>query len=186
MSVEVFERLVVAPLVTGGLPVEGAPKAYRGARMQMPFAADFNGDGCVDANDSAIVKQCYKGFGNEPGGVGWIAGLNCDGTVGAADYVLFAEVWNGSGKRPRSLSPTVSVGSLRWWDEFKYIAKWSTCSQNCSTTAADALKAGNPPFMSHHVIWQPTDVEDYADGIRWNLNRKANCDGSFEIITALP
>lgn len=62
----------------------------------------------------------------------------------------------------------------KWWDTFKTENKWKTLSQNCSTTAADALKAGGADVLwrdvlkAHNMVWTPADVGDYANAI----NRK--------------
>ena len=57
----------------------------------------------------------------------------------------------------------------KWWNDFKKENKWKTLSQNCSTTAADALKAGGA-YNELEVTWTPADVERYANEI--NRRRK--------------
>ena len=63
---------------------------------------------------------------------------------------------------------------LDWWLNFKESNKWKTLSQNCATTAADALKAGGGgDFASwwqlHNIVWTPNDVKKLADTIKTNL-----------------
>jgi RHS repeat-associated protein len=59
----------------------------------------------------------------------------------------------------------------RWWNNYQPTNQWKTLSQNCSTTAAEALTAGGadvlwPDFLqAHHRIWTPADVEAYAGAI---------------------
>lgn len=48
-----------------------------------------------------------------------------------------------------------------WWDKFRNTHKWKTISQNCSTTAAQALMAGGAP-PAYKVLWTPSDVQQYA------------------------
>ncbi|WP_266169716.1 RHS repeat domain-containing protein [Dyella subtropica] len=57
-----------------------------------------------------------------------------------------------------------------WWADFKKTHKWKTLSQNCSTTVAQALRAGG---ADKHVIgypkpmvWNPEDVVRYATAIQ--------------------
>jgi RHS repeat-associated protein len=62
----------------------------------------------------------------------------------------------------------------KWWDELKKNNQWKTLSQNCSTTAADALKAGGAEDYSswgssHYIIWTPNDVKDFAYEINYNM-----------------
>ena len=62
-----------------------------------------------------------------------------------------------------------------WWETFKSTHQWSTLSQNCSTTAADALRAGGGAelvswFTSHHIIWKPTDVKNFVESIQRKEN----------------
>jgi RHS repeat-associated protein len=57
-----------------------------------------------------------------------------------------------------------------WWRKFRRSHKWKTLTQNCSTTVAEALDAGGgrnrAPLASHHFVWTPADVEDYAKQIQ--------------------
>jgi RHS repeat-associated protein len=60
----------------------------------------------------------------------------------------------------------------RWWDDFqKKTKKWKTVRQNCSTTAAQALKAGGANkrvqgFFEPNLIWTPEDVRQFAEAIQ--------------------
>jgi RHS repeat-associated protein len=72
----------------------------------------------------------------------------------------------------------------KWWIAFKAANKWKTLTQNCSTTAAEALSAGGARKFSIlgggfpiHGVWSPEDVANYAkstnNGIeRWNRIRE--------------
>jgi hypothetical protein len=57
-----------------------------------------------------------------------------------------------------------------WWGDFKSKNKWSTLSQNCSTTVADALDAGGGGdgvyLADWNSFWTPADVRGYADAIK--------------------
>ena len=64
-----------------------------------------------------------------------------------------------------------------WWQKFKETNKWNTLNQNCSTTAADALKAGGAEDYSswgssHNVVWTPNDVKSFSDEIKKNIEDK--------------
>jgi hypothetical protein len=67
-----------------------------------------------------------------------------------------------------------------WWDTFSGDSnnKWKTLSKNCSTTAADALKAGGADvrwrdvFKGHNMVWTPADVEEFANAINRHLDDK--------------
>ena len=74
----------------------------------------------------------------------------------------------------------VAVGGLdhkairAWWASFKTTHKWSTLSQNCSTTVADALWAGGAAsiltareddMFQGVVVWTPNDVLALATAI---------------------
>jgi RHS repeat-associated protein len=58
----------------------------------------------------------------------------------------------------------------KWWSKFRTDNRWKTLSQNCSTTVAEALDAGGgrkrAPVASHHFVWTPADIEDYARQIK--------------------
>ena len=64
-----------------------------------------------------------------------------------------------------------------WWNQFKNDPnnKWKTLSQNCSTTVAEALKAGNAStpwwdfWSSWNIVWTPADVEELARAINKKL-----------------
>jgi RHS repeat-associated protein len=63
-----------------------------------------------------------------------------------------------------------------WWREFKKTNQWKTLTQNCSTTASDALKEGGGEnytswWRSHNLIWTPSDVNQFASGIKENLEK---------------
>jgi len=65
----------------------------------------------------------------------------------------------------------------KWWLEFKKTHQWKTLSQNCSTTAADALKEGggegHSSFpKSHNLIWTPNNVKEFANDIKKNLESR--------------
>jgi RHS repeat-associated protein len=58
-----------------------------------------------------------------------------------------------------------------WWEKFKGSNQWKTLSQNCSTTVAEALKAGGadniaPWWPSHNIIWTPGRVMNFSDSIK--------------------
>ena len=65
----------------------------------------------------------------------------------------------------------------KWWDTFRNdpSSRWCTASGNCSTTAADALKAGGADVdwpdigKAHNAIWTPNDVQKFADAIKRHL-----------------
>jgi hypothetical protein len=64
--------------------------------------------------------------------------------------------------------------SEQWWNDFKTTHEWKTLTQNCSTTAADALKAGGGEeysswWKSHNLIWVPSDVKAFSESIKENL-----------------
>src|SRR5436309_14484231 len=64
-----------------------------------------------------------------------------------------------------------------WWIAFKPTQLWKTLSQNCSTTVADGLKAGDASsshsiwgsvrlqWSAHDIVWTPAKVEAYANAI---------------------
>jgi hypothetical protein len=78
---------------------------------------------------------------------------------------------------------TISINGLDenaiavWWNQFKNDPnnKWKTLSQNCSTTVAEALKAGNAStpwwdfWSSWNIVWTPADVEEFARAINKKL-----------------
>jgi hypothetical protein len=50
-------------------------------------------------------------------------------------------------------------------------------TQNCSTTAADALKEGGGEeyssfSKSHNLIWTPNNVKEFTDEIKKNLESR--------------
>ena len=58
----------------------------------------------------------------------------------------------------------------QWWEPFKNSNKWQSLTQNCSTTAADALKAGGADVFSswlksNNLVWTPQAVLKYAQEI---------------------
>jgi hypothetical protein len=61
---------------------------------------------------------------------------------------------------------------VTWWNTFKTSHQWSTFSQNCSTTVADALHAGNAQvdlgdtLKAYNYPWTPAKVENYANAIK--------------------
>jgi hypothetical protein len=65
-----------------------------------------------------------------------------------------------------------------WWNSFRSTHKWKTSSQNCSTTAAEALKAGGANvqwkdvFKAHNLVWNPAGVEAFANAINRYLADK--------------
>ena len=66
----------------------------------------------------------------------------------------------------------------KWWEEFQKTQRWKTLTQNCSTTAADALNAGGaalPAWLGGwaggHPFWTPNDVARYANAINNGLDR---------------
>ena len=78
---------------------------------------------------------------------------------------------------------TISINGLDenaiavWWNQFKNDPnnKRETLSQNCSTTVAEALKAGNAStpwwdfWSSWNIVWTPADVEEFARAINKKL-----------------
>ena len=65
----------------------------------------------------------------------------------------------------------------QWWNSFRTQNKWKTLSQNCSTTVAEALKAGggddHASFLSaHNLVWTPQSVQDYAGSIVRKISRR--------------
>ena len=59
----------------------------------------------------------------------------------------------------------------RWWKQFKKTHKnWKTLSQNCSTTAAEALEAGGADNrvlnFPKPLVWTPAAVRAYAEAIQ--------------------
>ncbi|MFL6210548.1 MAG: RHS repeat-associated core domain-containing protein [Pyrinomonadaceae bacterium] len=57
----------------------------------------------------------------------------------------------------------------KWWEDFKEKNKWSSLTQNCSTTVADALMAGGAP-TGHFPVWRPKEIADYAKYIQKHLH----------------
>ena len=102
-------------------------------------------------------------------------------TVDAIKNKTFAQdIEDEDNKKP---DVTISINGLdekaiaAWWDKFKNDPnnKWETLSQNCSTTVADALKAGNAStpwwdfWNSWNIVWTPADIEDFAHAINRKL-----------------
>jgi RHS repeat-associated protein len=67
----------------------------------------------------------------------------------------------------------------KWWNEFKGNHQWSTLSQNCSTTAVQALAAGGADFYSvlgggvpsfYNLVWTPSDVSSYANSVNTGIS----------------
>jgi RHS repeat-associated protein len=65
----------------------------------------------------------------------------------------------------------------KWWDEFKNSNPWCTLTQNCSTTAAEALNEGGGElyalmgkYRPNNPVWTPSDVEDYANAINRGMD----------------
>jgi RHS repeat-associated protein len=66
------------------------------------------------------------------------------------------------------------VAIENWWDDFRQSHEWKTLSQNCSTTGADALKAGGAAkyanwWRLHNLIWTPNDVKALTESINRGL-----------------
>jgi hypothetical protein len=65
-----------------------------------------------------------------------------------------------------------------WWEKHsdpKSGNLWKTLSQNCSTIASDALKAGGGEEVSswwkaHNGVWTPNDVKKFTDSINKGLD----------------
>jgi len=88
-----------------------------------------------------------------------------------------------AGEDGRMPDVTISINGLdenaiaAWWNQFKNDPnnKWETLSQNCSTTVAEALKAGNAStpwwdfWSSWNIVWTPADVEEFARAINKKL-----------------
>ena len=93
--------------------------------------------------------------------------------------LLLDEEREGTVSKPKPPDVEINIHGLceknikKWWDKFRATNQWNTRTQNCSTTAADALKAGNADsyindldvFTNHHQVWSPADVETYAKAI---------------------
>ncbi len=68
-----------------------------------------------------------------------------------------------------------------WWKSFKKNNKWKTLSQNCSTTAADALKAGGAKvkwtdlLTQFNLIWTPNNVAEFANAV-YKYSEEQNSD----------
>ena len=96
------------------------------------------------------------------------------------DQSLADDIFN-EGQAP---DKTIKINGLNeaaieaWWNSFKSSDQWKTLSQNCSTTAADALKAGGADvkwkdvFKAHNMVWNPADVEAFANAINRYLADK--------------
>jgi hypothetical protein len=75
-----------------------------------------------------------------------------------------------------------------WWSSYQASENWSSLSQNCSTTVAEALKVGGANVSwynamdAHNAIWAPSDVMDYAKSIKsWEIRNDINSFKSFEL-----
>ena len=67
----------------------------------------------------------------------------------------------------------------QWWDDFLQSHEWKTLSQNCSTTGADALKAGGAAkyanwWRLHNIVWTPNDVKALTESINRSLKNVYN------------
>ena len=67
----------------------------------------------------------------------------------------------------------------QWWDDFLQSNEWKTLSQNCSTTGADALKAGGAAkyanwWRLHNMVWTPNDVKALTESINRSLKNVYN------------
>ena len=96
------------------------------------------------------------------------------------DRTFVQDVTGEDGRSPDVTIPIHGLDEVAiaiWWDAFKNDPnnKWKTLSQNCSTTVADALKAGNAStpwwdfWSSWNIVWTPADVEDFAHAINRKL-----------------
>ena len=101
-------------------------------------------------------------------------------TAPANDPQKFAYDVEGEGQKPDYQIRILGLDEKKiqeWWQKFKETNKWNTLNQNCSTTAADALKAGGAEDYSswgssHNVVWTPNDVKSFADEIKKNIEDK--------------
>jgi len=98
----------------------------------------------------------------------------------ARDPQTFADDVSLEGQPPDKDIVITSLNEAKivtWWNGFKPTHLWKTLSQNCSTTVADGLKAGDASsahsiwgavrlqWTSHDIVWTPADVEAYANAI---------------------
>jgi len=98
----------------------------------------------------------------------------------ANDPQTFADDVTLEGQQPDKNIVITSLNEAKiktWWIAFKPTHLWKTLSQNCSTTVADGLKAGDASsshsiwgfvrlqWSSHDIVWTPSKVEAYANAI---------------------
>ncbi len=101
-------------------------------------------------------------------------------TAPAYDSQTYAKDAEWEGQPPDAQIKIMGLDEKKieaWWQKFKQTNKWNTLNQNCSTTAADALKAGGGEeysswWSSHSLIWTPSDVKGFADSIKENIEKR--------------
>lgn len=66
----------------------------------------------------------------------------------------------------------------RWWRQTRIApdAQWCTLGPNCSTTVANALKAGGadkfaPLWTRTNAVWTPNDVEQFARSVQEGIKK---------------
>lgn len=92
------------------------------------------------------------------------------------DYARDRQLEGADRGHPEGIDPDIIIhlsgldenAISQWWNSFKASHTWSTRSQNCSTTVADALKAGGATPVHHPLIWTPQDIESYARYLKYH------------------
>ena len=119
----------------------------------------------------------------------WPEGQNRDSIPFVSDIYTADAIKNRTyvqdvaGEDGRTPDITITINGLdetaiqQWWNDFRSDSdnKWKTLSQNCSTTIADGLKAGNAStpwwdfWNSWNIVWTPSDIESFARAINKKL-----------------
>jgi RHS repeat-associated protein len=151
-----------------------------------PAADGRWGHASVTLDNGTYISWWPQQDNRDYGFLNWGSLVNSYSVDPIRDRQFYADVRDEGNSQPKDtrIEGLNEDAIQKWWDTFSSdpSSKWSTATQNCSTTVADALKAGGATVgwwdlkAGHNFIWRPEDVQRFADAINRYLESTENKD----------